>query len=315
MPEDADVVVLNTCSVRERAEEKLFSRLGELRALGDGGQGGRPLIAVAGCVAQQEGESILKRAPHVDVIVGTHASRRLSVDGRAGCGDGGDPGRSESLRRCVFPARDREAVRSGQGVRHHHRGLQRLLHLLRGSVHAGARADAAREPKSWRTCGRRSPGAGRKSTCSDRSSTTTRRRTIRPATFPALLAAVERRSRRRTDPVRQPASAARVRPPGRGDPRPAAGLQAPAPAGAVRLHPGPAGDAAAPHAGGLPGPRRAAPRRGSWHRALDRHDRRLPGRDRRGLRGDDDADATRRASAPCSRSSTRSGPTRWHRSA
>jgi tRNA-2-methylthio-N6-dimethylallyladenosine synthase len=77
-PEDADVVVLNTCSVRERAEEKLFSRLGELRSLGDA-QGSRPLIAVAGCVAQQEGKSILDRAAHVDVIVGTHASRQLPL--------------------------------------------------------------------------------------------------------------------------------------------------------------------------------------------------------------------------------------------
>jgi tRNA-2-methylthio-N6-dimethylallyladenosine synthase len=75
-PEDADVVVLNTCSVRERAEEKLFSRLGELRSSGDA-QGSRPLIAVAGCVAQQEGKSLLERAPHVDVIVGTQASRHL----------------------------------------------------------------------------------------------------------------------------------------------------------------------------------------------------------------------------------------------
>ena len=66
-PQDADVVVLNTCSVRERAEEKLFSRLGELRDAGEG-QGNKPLIAVAGCVAQQEGESILRRASHVDVM-------------------------------------------------------------------------------------------------------------------------------------------------------------------------------------------------------------------------------------------------------
>ena len=76
--EDADVVVLNTCSVRERAEEKLFSRLGELRSLGSA-HGSRPLIAVAGCVAQQEGESLLERAPHVDVIVGTQASRHLPL--------------------------------------------------------------------------------------------------------------------------------------------------------------------------------------------------------------------------------------------
>jgi tRNA-2-methylthio-N6-dimethylallyladenosine synthase len=72
--EDADVVVLNTCSVREHAQEKLFSRLGELRRLPE-----RPLIAVAGCVAQQEGGKIFKRAPYVDVVVGTQATRQLPV--------------------------------------------------------------------------------------------------------------------------------------------------------------------------------------------------------------------------------------------
>jgi tRNA-2-methylthio-N6-dimethylallyladenosine synthase len=73
---EADLIVLNTCSVRERAEDKLYSRLGELRTLG--GEGGRmPAIAVAGCVAQQEGPRLLKRAPFVDVVVGTRAERRL----------------------------------------------------------------------------------------------------------------------------------------------------------------------------------------------------------------------------------------------
>jgi tRNA-2-methylthio-N6-dimethylallyladenosine synthase len=51
-PETADVVVVNTCSVRERAEEKLFTRLGEIRAAAEE-TGHRPLVAVAGCVAQQ----------------------------------------------------------------------------------------------------------------------------------------------------------------------------------------------------------------------------------------------------------------------
>lgn len=73
---DADLVVLNTCSVRERAAEKLFSRLGEVR-LAARADGGRPMIAVAGCVAQQEGQAILRRAPYVDVIVGTQAARQL----------------------------------------------------------------------------------------------------------------------------------------------------------------------------------------------------------------------------------------------
>src|SRR5262245_17773451 len=76
---DADVVVINTCSVRERAEEKLYTRLGELRQMGVE-LGRDPIVAVAGCVAQQEGESLTRRAPGVaDVIVGTQAMRRLPM--------------------------------------------------------------------------------------------------------------------------------------------------------------------------------------------------------------------------------------------
>src|SRR3984893_11459747 len=76
---DADVVVINTCSVGQRAEEKLYTRLGELRQLAlDHGHG--PIVAVAGCVAQQEGKALLKRSPNaVDVIVGTQAIRRLPM--------------------------------------------------------------------------------------------------------------------------------------------------------------------------------------------------------------------------------------------
>ena len=85
---DADVVVINTCSVRERAEEKLFTRLGELkqRALEEGS---RPIVAVAGCVAQQEGDRILRRSSAVDVVIGTQNIRRLpmlvddAVEGRS----------------------------------------------------------------------------------------------------------------------------------------------------------------------------------------------------------------------------------------
>jgi len=75
-PETADVVVVNTCSVRERAEEKLFTRLGEIRAAA-AETGHRPLVAVAGCVAQQEGAEILKRSRLVDVVVGTQAVKQL----------------------------------------------------------------------------------------------------------------------------------------------------------------------------------------------------------------------------------------------
>jgi tRNA-2-methylthio-N6-dimethylallyladenosine synthase len=75
---EADVVVVNTCSVREHAEDKLYTRLGQLRVLGEQ-TGRRPLIAVAGCVAQQEGESLLKNANGhlIDVVVGTHRLKAL----------------------------------------------------------------------------------------------------------------------------------------------------------------------------------------------------------------------------------------------
>jgi tRNA-2-methylthio-N6-dimethylallyladenosine synthase len=76
---DADVVVINTCSVREHAEDKLYTRLGELREMA-ADTGHRPVVAVAGCVAQQEGERILKRSPGVtSIVLGTQAIRRLPV--------------------------------------------------------------------------------------------------------------------------------------------------------------------------------------------------------------------------------------------
>src|ERR1041384_2184289 len=75
---DADVVVINTCTVREHAEDKLYPRLGQLRVL-EQETGHRPVVAVAGCVAQQEGESLLKKSNgHViDVVMGTQRLRML----------------------------------------------------------------------------------------------------------------------------------------------------------------------------------------------------------------------------------------------
>jgi len=74
-PEDADVILLNTCSVREKAQEKVFSDLGRLRELKEA----RPdlVIGVGGCVASQEGEAIVKRAPYVDVVFGPQTLHRL----------------------------------------------------------------------------------------------------------------------------------------------------------------------------------------------------------------------------------------------
>ncbi|HXU57661.1 MAG TPA: tRNA (N6-isopentenyl adenosine(37)-C2)-methylthiotransferase MiaB, partial [Verrucomicrobiae bacterium] len=78
-PEAADMVILNTCHIREKAAEKLFSELGRLRGLkAERRQGGGELIiAVAGCVAQAEGAEILRRAPHVDIVLGPQTYHRL----------------------------------------------------------------------------------------------------------------------------------------------------------------------------------------------------------------------------------------------
>src|SRR5918996_128295 len=77
---DADVIVINTCSVREHAEEKLYTRLGELRVL-EQETGHTPVVAVAGCVAQQEGTSLLRKSNgHViDVVLGTQQLKMLPL--------------------------------------------------------------------------------------------------------------------------------------------------------------------------------------------------------------------------------------------
>ncbi|MCK6452958.1 MAG: tRNA (N6-isopentenyl adenosine(37)-C2)-methylthiotransferase MiaB [Alphaproteobacteria bacterium] len=77
--EDADMVVLNTCHIREKAAEKVYSELGRLNRLKRRrrASGGEFLIAVAGCVAQAEGEEMRRRAPFVDIVCGPQAYHRL----------------------------------------------------------------------------------------------------------------------------------------------------------------------------------------------------------------------------------------------
>ena len=78
-PEEADLVILNTCHIREKAAEKVYSELGKIRKMkrARAEQGQDMLIAVAGCVAQAEGEEIVKRAPTVDLVFGPQTYHRL----------------------------------------------------------------------------------------------------------------------------------------------------------------------------------------------------------------------------------------------
>ena len=71
----ADLILLNTCSVRDKAEQKVYSALGSWKEYKDYHEG--VIIGVGGCVAQQEGETLLKRVPHLDIVFGTHNIHKL----------------------------------------------------------------------------------------------------------------------------------------------------------------------------------------------------------------------------------------------
>lgn len=96
-PAEADLILLNTCSIREKAAEKVFSRLGQLRPLKS--QNPDLLLGVCGCVAQQEGEAIFRRAPYVDLVMGPRSMSQLA----ALIEQAGRDGRSISLARDENP--------------------------------------------------------------------------------------------------------------------------------------------------------------------------------------------------------------------
>src|SRR5262249_41726681 len=78
-PEDADLVILNSCHIREKAAEKVYSEIGRIREMKEAAErdGRRMMIAVAGCVAQAEGKAIIRRAGGVDLVVGSQNYHRL----------------------------------------------------------------------------------------------------------------------------------------------------------------------------------------------------------------------------------------------
>ena len=233
---DADVIVINTCSVRERAEEKLFTRLGEIRHMGLEA-GTRPVVAVAGCVAQQEGDRILqafegrrrhRRHPEHQTAADARRRRRRSRSRTRPAGLALDPVDDVS-----FPLGIARRERPAQGLRHDHRGLQRVLRLLRRPVHARPRADAAgrRHPGRRAPCGcdRRE---GNPAARADRQSLPGAGRSVVRFRRPARAA--ERDRGADAHPVREPASAPCHAAHDCGDARPAGGLPASASAGAIR---------------------------------------------------------------------------------
>ena len=79
IPDDADMVIINTCHIREKASEKMYSELGKIKIIKDTRKNIAldTIITVAGCVAQAEGEEIFRRAPYVDIVVGPQSYHTL----------------------------------------------------------------------------------------------------------------------------------------------------------------------------------------------------------------------------------------------
>ncbi|WP_421861906.1 tRNA (N6-isopentenyl adenosine(37)-C2)-methylthiotransferase MiaB [Parvibaculum sp.] len=128
-PEDADIVILNTCHIREKAAEKVYSELGRLRDLKKekSGRGENLVIGVAGCVAQAEGEEIRRRAPAVDLVLGPQTYHRLpEYVGRL---SNGGPGIVET----DFPADDKfEALPAPERRKTLARGATAFLTIQEG---------------------------------------------------------------------------------------------------------------------------------------------------------------------------------------
>ena len=147
-PADAHLVLYNTCSIRDKAEQKVFSRLGLFNPKNNLFDGNNKIIGVLGCVAQQEGERIFERAPWVSLVCGSASYSKLPV--LLAQLEAGEPPRHRPGHRHGRDLRDGDdaARQSAARLRDHHRGLRQGLHLLRRAAHARPRDEAAPAPPS-----------------------------------------------------------------------------------------------------------------------------------------------------------------------
>jgi tRNA-2-methylthio-N6-dimethylallyladenosine synthase len=280
-PEAADVLLLNTCSIREKAQEKVFSLLGRWK----GWKAERPglVIGVGGCVASQEGEALRERAPWVDLVFGPQTLHRL-------------PQMLDAVRRTPQPVIDVSFPEiekfdclpepRADGPTAYVSVMEGcsnactycIVPMTRGKAVSRPVADVVAEVTALTVQG------VREVTLLGQNVDTYRGRDAQGgiADLGALLAEVARvpgveRLRYLTSHPQAPDRALRR--------DPAAG-RAPAPAGAERLRPGAEADAPWLHRGRLPRQGRAAARGAPWPDAVVRFHRRLPRRERRRLPGD-----------------------------
>jgi tRNA A37 methylthiotransferase MiaB len=130
--EDADLIFYNTCSIRDKAEQKVFHRLNDFKKLHKEGK----RFGVLGCVAQQEGEKIFERAPYVSLVAGSASYRNLpemliQIESGAARHRPRRPRDRPDLRDRVH-----RAHQSASRLHHHHRRLRQVLRLLRCALHA-----------------------------------------------------------------------------------------------------------------------------------------------------------------------------------
>ena len=168
-PDDADLIILNTCHIREKAAEKVYSELGRMRQLKEEAarEGRRVTVAVAGCVAQAEGAEIMRRAPVVDLVVGPQSYHRLPDLARARATPGNWHRRDRisgrgQVRVSARPEHREDEIARRDGLRHRAGRLRQVLHLLRRALYArrgglaAGRKDPRRsaQPRRRRACAR-----------------------------------------------------------------------------------------------------------------------------------------------------------------
>ena len=290
-PDDADLIILNTCHIREKAADKVYSELGRLRQLKQAAaqDGRRVVVAVAGCVAQAEGAEIIRRAPAVDLVVGPQSYQHLpELLGRVGRGERGGRHRVSGRGQVRQPAGAEPASHAGArhlGLRHRPGRLRQVLHVLRRALYARRRAVAAgrQDRRRGRAAGRRRRARGHadraERQCVSRRGAGRRAVAARPA--PARGGAS---ARHRAPALHHQPSGRHGGQPDRGPSRSRRPDAAPASAGAIGLGPHPRGHEPPAHARRLSGRHRAVARGAARYGVLVGLHRRLPGRDRGGFR-------------------------------
>ena len=306
----ADLILFNTCSIREAADNRLIAHLGEARRLKR--EDPARVIGVGGCWAQSLKDEVFERFPFVDVAFGPGQVHRLAEfltsDSLSAQGYFEFEGFTGEL-----PAK---RARPFQGWLQISVGCNCACSYCIVPSTRGREVSRPLEDLLAAGAPRWSPTACARSRCSARTSTPTAATCARSApASPALLRELDAIDGLERDPLHEPAPQGHAR--GR-DPRArraALALRAHPPAAAVGLLADPARDAPHLRPRALPRPRRADPRARPRRRADDRHHRRLPGRDRGGLRADAVARRGRSATtAPSPSSSRRAAAPRRRRS-